>query len=223
MTSDERRISILNLLRKNKYMSLRNLAKNIAYSESTVRRDLNILERQNLVKRIRGGAIPIDESLIENRQSVKQNINTLLKKEIADLAIDFVEDYQTIFLDSSSTSQSLAHLLTRKNNLNIFTPNLVTARLLESGKSNNVFLLGGKMRDSICEGKFVLDTISQLNFDIAFISTRGFSVNHGFSERIESESSIKQLVKQKSDKVVMLIDEVNCKMKCIEKRTTKNQ
>lgn len=127
----QRENEILDLLKKHKYISINKLASILNYSKSTIRRDLNNLSDIKLVQRTPGGAVLIRDQYTEDPLDIRQYTNIEKKRLIADLAIDYIENYASIFLDSSSTCYFLAKKLKQKQHAVIVTPNLITVNYLE--------------------------------------------------------------------------------------------
>ncbi|GEN91696.1 DeoR/GlpR family DNA-binding transcription regulator [Tetragenococcus koreensis] len=203
---EARKEEIIELIKKKKYVSIPFLEEKLHYSQSTIRRDLNYLERLHIIKRVPGGAVLVKEELIENPNEIKYETNKEEKNLIAELAIDFVEDYASIFLDASSTSQVFAEKLKRRKNLKVFTPNLYTAKEIESTRKNQVYLIGGLLNDEHTGGSFCNEMAAQITTDYAFFSCRGFDLNFGASDALENEAGIKKIMKENSKKNFLLLD-----------------
>lgn len=202
-----RQEAIINLLKKKKYVSVANLVEKFHYSESTIRRDLTALEETNLIKRTAGGAVLIKDNLIENPHLVKYKTNIEEKRLIAELAIDFIEDYSTIFLDASSTCRFLAEKIGKsRDNVKVITPSLTTALEIDSQSRNSVYCIGGLVADGKVGGPLSESFLSQLHVDIAFTSCRGFDIGFGASDILESEAGIKRIIFENSEKVALVLD-----------------
>lgn len=203
---EDRRNKIIELIKKRKYVSIDFLTNELHYSSSTIRRDLSYLENLNLVRRTSGGAFLVKEELIENPQLFKYETHKEEKRIIAELAIDFVEDYATIFLDSSSTSQILSEKLNKKKKLTVFTTNLTTAMKVESKKRNRAYCIGGLVNDGKVGGSICEQMVSTIVVDYAFLSCRGFDSIFGASDLLEEEAGIKKIMKKNAKKVILLAD-----------------
>lgn len=203
---EARKEEIIELVKEKKYVSISFLEKKLHYSQSTIRRDLNYLERLHIIKRVPGGAVLVKEELIENPNEIKYEVNKEEKNLIAELAVDFIEDYASIFLDASSTNQVFAEKLKRRKNLKIFTPNLYTAKEIESTRTNQVYLIGGLLIDGHTGGLFCNEMASKVTVDYAFFSCRGFDSNFGASDALETEAGVKKVMKENAKKNFLLID-----------------
>ncbi|TPR55100.1 DeoR/GlpR family DNA-binding transcription regulator [Enterococcus sp. OL5] len=203
---EDRRNRIMELIKKRKYISIDFLTSELHFSASTIRRDLSYLEDLNLIRRTSGGAILVKEDLIENPQLFKYETHKGEKRIIAELALDFVEDYATIFLDSSSTSQIFSEKLNKRKNLTIFSTNLTTAMKVEARKKNHAYCIGGLVNDGKVGGSLCEQMTSNIVVDCAFISCRGFDTKFGASDLLEEEAGIKKIIKKNAKKVILLVD-----------------
>lgn len=177
------------------------------FSESTIRRDLIELEKKNLLRRTPGGAIYVKNSQIENSTKVKFRIKTDAKRTIAKSAMEFITDYQTIFLDSSSTSFTLAKLLVEKDNLKIFTTNIETALILNENPAIQTYIIGGLVQEDFVRGNYPVELLKSLHADISFLSCKAFNSDYGCYEIIESEAIIKKTMQENSDQSILLVDD----------------
>lgn len=203
---EDRRNKIIELIKKRNYISIEFLTTELHYSASTIRRDLSYLEDLNLVRRTSGGAILVKEDLIENPQLFKYETHKGEKRIIAELALDFIEDYATIFLDSSSTSQIFSEKLDKRKNLTVFTTNLATAMKVEARKRNKAYCIGGLVSDGKVGGSLCEQMASNIVVDFAFVSCRGIDPKFGASDLLETEAGVKQIIKKKAKNVILLVD-----------------
>lgn len=205
--NDDRQERILDILKDKKYISLEYLIESLHYSESTIRRDLRKLEKLGLIKRSPGGISLIREDLKENPLVLKSDTNKEQKNYIAEIALDFIEDFNTIFLDSSSTSFIFAKQLVKRSHLTILTTNLNTALLLNSLTDHSVYIIGGHLQDGKVDGGLAEDMLRHFTIDISFVSCRGFDKVFGASDKLESEAMMKRGLKEKTHQLVLLADD----------------
>ena len=203
-----RQEKICELVKEKNFMSIMELSKQLHYSESTVRRDLTVLENLKMIKRISGGAMYVKEEHTEDPTEIKSRINSQQKSIIADLAIDFIADHSTIFLDSSSTSQYIAKRLKDKKNLTIFTTNLSTADILDKQQNNhNIYFVGGKLSNGKVGGSCTEFLLRNVFFDQAFLSCGGISDEGYVSELLEEEAMLKKIIRQQTRELFLVADE----------------
>jgi DeoR family transcriptional regulator, fructose operon transcriptional repressor len=183
------------------------LSEELGVSEATVRRDLDSLEEQGKARRVHGGAMRVKFPRTEPVFDEKAAFHAVEKKHIAESAIEFIEDGDTIFLDGGSTLTSLAKLLERRNNLTVVTNSLIAAsELMES--SHRLILVGGEFRSlsRTMVGPLTSRIIKSLSISKAFMGTIGFTVTDGISTTDPNEAYTKETVMNRAEKVFLLVD-----------------
>lgn len=204
---NDRQKKILGILREKRFLTITEIANQIHFSKSTIRRDLDVLQNQNLIERTHGGALFMKPNEIEMPMNMKENINRQQKLYIAGLATNYVQENQTIFLDSSSSCSILGRELTNFTHLKIVTPNLITAEYLSQNSKNDVYVVGGKISDTFASSLVTAEQISMYICDIAFMSCRGLDINYGMTDRVESESMIKRAIIDHAKYNILLVDD----------------
>ena len=178
-------------------------------STMTLRRDIKYLEDNGLVKRTRGGAVALSQLSIaaEDVYSRRAVENTEDKTVIARKAAALLESGRSLYLDSGTTLMRFAKLIP-DDYIAILTsgPNIA----LELIKKNrpNVMLLGGQLnRNTISvSGADANRFLSEVNIDIAFMASSGFSLQHGFTSGTQSECELKRAVLGMASRAIMLMD-----------------
>ena len=207
MTTYDRHQTILKLLDERSSLKVTELATTFAVSEGTVRNDLTALAEQNLLKRVRGGAVPRSARgpyPTHNRMQV----NGQEKKRIAKWAAELVSDGDIVFLDASSTALYMASFLSDRRHLTVVTNQLEAAQMLARDVHKTVVLVGGVLKPN---GASVTGLMSQaalkdLQLSVAFVSCAGFSVEKGLMEADLEEATFKERVVNSAAKVVALLD-----------------
>lgn len=176
-------------------------------SEATVRRDLLALEKRGKARRVHGGAEQIRFPRIEPLFNEKTALHATAKKQIAEHALEFIEDNDTIYLDGGSTVQRLAALLNTKRNLTVVT-NSMTAAAELTESPHRLILIGGEFRalSQTLIGPMTAGILNQLNINKAFLGTIGFTVEQGISTTDPNEAFTKELVMKRSKQVFVLVD-----------------
>ncbi len=183
---------ILEILLKEKRVTVQQLAKLLFTSEPSIRRDLVSLEQQHLIKRIHGGAVLEETALSKNKIPflIREYEQSSAKTLIAQKAIDLVSDNDVVFLDASTSCYYLIPFLASKRNLTVITNGVKTlAKLAEY--DINTFSTGGSLVNSclVLVGEEACRTVETFNADIAFFSCRGVSQN-GFLTDIAREENM---------------------------------
>ena len=196
--SIDREKQILEILLKEKKSSVKQLAKILFVSEPSVRRDLQSLEKQNLIKRIHGGAVLEETALSKNKIPflIREYEQSSAKTMIAKKAIDLICDNDIVFLDASTSCYYLIPFLASKRNLTVIT-NGVKALVKLAEYGINTISTGGALLNSCLAlvGEEAYKTIETYNADIALFSCRGVS-NDGYLTdfSIEENNARKKMI-----------------------------
>ena len=214
----QRRAKITELIEKNGEVLLTELEALFPdVSSMTLRRDLERLEKEGIVIRIKGGAKSIAHLTKFKEATYKSRIGeqTEAKKIIAEKAVEFLEPSRSFFFDSGTTIMNLAKIMPQKP-YSIVTAAPSTALIALENENANVILLGGRVdRDNLsASGSMALGFIKKINIDIAFLAASGFSLETGFTCGSLEEAELKEYVVSKAKKVIMLMDsaKLNCSM-----------
>ncbi|MDQ0149865.1 DeoR/GlpR family DNA-binding transcription regulator [Eubacterium multiforme] len=211
MFMEERLNEILELLKKDNKVLVKDLSIKFNVTESMIRKDLNKLEKEGLVERTYGGAIlprGIAETTSISNRLIK-NIDT--KKEIALKAFNSIEDKDTIFLDISSTNYLLAELLSKSTKKITLVTNMVEISSLFNNADLNIDLIciGGLYNKALggVTGSEAIESISKYRFNKAFIGSCGINI---FDKSICNfdleEGNTKKAIIASSNKVYLLIE-----------------
>lgn len=176
MYQQERMDEIMKILKKNHYVTVDYLVKEIRYSPASIRRDLTLLEKQGLVTRSYGGVTYKDANISPFR--FRQHSMKIAKNAIAKKAASLVKNGDVVFIDGSSTTQYIGHFLTEKKGITVVTCNMLLANFL-SEHGINTYCTAGRVVEypGILGGEFMLNSITNFNFDIAFFSSTAFNLN----------------------------------------------
>lgn len=208
MLTLQRQEEILEILNKNKSATVEELSASLLVSGATIRRDLRIMEKQGLIIRSHGGAMPLKSSSEESAFSVREHENIAAKKIIASLALKLIKNGNSIFVNSSSTCSYLMPLLNDFSYLTVTTNSVKSATLLSQTNNVKIYLAGGIIENHsyTIVGSDTIDYISRIHTDLAILSTQGLDVKNGFTDSNIEKVKINQVMKKNSNKVAMLID-----------------
>ncbi|MEJ2749590.1 MAG: DeoR/GlpR family DNA-binding transcription regulator, partial [Anaerolineae bacterium] len=196
LTIFERRQNILRLLVEQPGLRVTDMAEIFQVAEGTIRNDLNALETEGKLRRVRGGAVLYSHAAPQSTDtidSIPDVSHAEIKQRIARWAAETIEDGDTIFLDASSTVQFMIPYLKEYRRLTIVTNGLDTAGLLARTTPHPVVLVGGMVNRS---GKATtsligLDMLKNLHIRSAFVSCVGFDLDVGLTERLIEEAQLK--------------------------------
>ncbi len=208
MLTLERQEEILDILKTKNSATVEELASQLYVSGATIRRDLRQMERQGLIIRSHGGAMPFKSSTEESAFALREQENIIAKKTIANLAVKLVKNGDSIFLDSSSTTGLTIPLLNNLQYLSVTTIGLRNALLLSETNNIKIYIAGGQVQNhsNSIMGSDTIDYISRIHADISLISCSGIDLNNGFTETSIEQAKIKQQMRKNSNKVAILCD-----------------
>ena len=196
----------MSLLDEKAALEVAELAEVLGVSEITVRRDLNTLAGQGFLIRTRGGAMSLEASRhpvdFTNKAAVRQKE----KEYIARIAVRYIDDGDTVFLDCGSTVFCLAPLLKAKK-INVITNSLPLATALLNSQVK-INLVGGEVDQErmAVHGTVAVHHISRDKAVKAFIGVDGLSLERGLSSNSEKESEISMAMAKQSKLVYLLCD-----------------
>ncbi|WP_195986466.1 DeoR/GlpR family DNA-binding transcription regulator [Clostridium sp. D53t1_180928_C8] len=204
----DRWIEITEYLKQKKYASVEELMEKFQLSRSTVRRTLIAMEEKQLLKRVRGGAeivedqdtiMPLDFNKIFNTKKEEKII-------IAKKAAELIKDNDVIFIDSGSTCFYMIDYI-ESSNITVVTNGIVHIQKLMS-KGINTYILGGyaKPEQNLIMGEDIINKISVMNFDKAFLGTMGIDERSGFTTMMLEDGEVKKAVIKSSDECFVLAD-----------------
>lgn len=175
-------------------------------SVMTIHRDLDYLELNGLITRVRGGALA-SMTAMEPVFTERERENSAAKDLIAQKAAALIRPGSTVFLDAGTTALAIASHIPDIH-ISVFTigPNIALELLRHEKVSVN--LCGGNLnRDNLAlSGRSTLAMLAQVNIDIAFIGTGGYTAENGFTGGREDEARTKKLVIKKARTRVAVMD-----------------
>ena len=186
MLAHERQAIILDLLQKNRVIKISDISSRFGVSTLTARRDLDVLQNQNLVRRVYGGAILLSDSSSTPASSPAylpdhrgRNLRTE-KEAIGKLAASMVREGDILFLGSGTTILEVARNIRHMSNLTIISGSLAVINELAS-TNNSIHILGGLLDSSehSVTGSLANSMLESFCADKVFISCDGFSLARG--------------------------------------------
>lgn len=179
MQADVRRTRLLELVRARGFASLPELATELDVSESTVRRDVELLEESGSARRTHGGVFYTGPSPNLPHFELRHEMQWSKKRQIAKTAAGLIEEGDTVILDGGSTTYELAQLLVGRT-LQIVTNSLPVANLFMASTTTELILLGGYVHSltGVSLGPYANEMISRLSARRAVLSVAGIT-EHG--------------------------------------------
>lgn len=207
---EQRRREIVSLIYKQGTVSSEQLSEAFDVSLMTIWRDLKVLEDQDYIRRVHGGAASLDNATIEPIYTHKKSINHRQKDAIARYACrHFVHDDEIIILEAGTTAIAMVKHLQNQRNLTVMTNGLGTLQELSTILPDvEVMGCGGVLRDT--SNTFVGPQAEQwfrsMRAHRLFLSATGITIEEGISDPSVMEIQIKRAMAACADEVVLLID-----------------
>lgn len=206
MLPSERRTKILMLFKEQDVITISELMNTFEISIETVRRDLNLLEKQGKIEKVYGGAklkqANFDEPTMDHRMTNRLSYKEIIGKKCA----EFIEDGDCVFIDSGSTTYQIAKHIKDKKRLTIITNSLPVVNEL-SQTDFDIIIIGGRFRNS--ERSIVsfnyLFNFDQLNIQKCFLCASGITTN-GISDYSIHEVETRKIILKRSREVFVAAD-----------------
>lgn len=198
---DNRRNNILDYIKENNEISTQELVEAFGVSEITIRRDLSYLESIGKVQRFYGGA-KINEEKDEKNLVLEDKKDRIAKK-----CAEFIEEYDDLFINSSSTALLVLKYLHGKR-INVITNN-ARALFLDIDPLVTVTLTGGKITypKNALTGSFAINNLKTLASDITIIGISGVSKEGELTTSLMDEMEINQyMINESTSKNILVCD-----------------
>lgn len=206
MSYKERSIQIIDYLKDHKTATVAELARILYVSEATIRRDLTEMQKLGQIERSHGGAI-LSEGSDELSIFIRQTKNAKEKMKAVSVALKHLPDFQTLFIDNSSTCLALAERMnfSRKT---VVTNGLQIAMHVSNHDGATVILPGGQIsgHTSAVTGGMTLSALRDFRFDLALLSCSAVD-SEGCYELSFDQMLIKRAAIERSKKCILIFDQ----------------
>jgi DeoR family fructose operon transcriptional repressor len=208
MYAEERQQEIIKIARKNGRVDVMALADDLNVTAETIRRDLTALERAGVLRRVHGGAIPVERIGFEPGVAARDAVMTVEKERIAKAALAELPQEGAIILDAGTTTARLAQALPTDRELTVVVNSPVLATILGPRPNITVLLLGGRLRGRTLAAvdDWALRPLADLYVDVAFMGTNGCSAERGLTTPDQAEAAVKRAMIAAARRVVVLAD-----------------
>lgn len=207
MLTEERQKVILDLLKEHGIVKSQVLVKQLATSESTIRRDLQELEEAGHLRRVHGGAKSIVKLDSEPNMREKSAINIHEKQLIAKYAASLVSDGDFIYLDAGTSTYEMIPFL-RGKNINVITNSVYHATALTDFEIPTMIIGGSiKISTKAVVSAFSLQQLKTFRFDKSFMGINGIHPEYGLTTPDTEEAAMKSVALDQSERVYILADD----------------
>lgn len=207
MVANQRHQLILKLVQRQGFVSVEELAENFGVTAQTVRRDINDLCDQGLLRRYHGGAgLP---SSVENiAYPTRQVLHLEDKRRIAKLVARHIPDQASLFINLGTTTEEVARAIRDHTGIRVITNNLNVAAFLCDNSSFEVIIAGGvvRPRDRGVTGEATIDFIQQFKVDIGIIGISGIDADGTLLDFDYREVRVSQAIIASSRQVFLVAD-----------------
>ena len=204
MLQVERFTQIRALLKKNNTLRIGQLAKLLYVSEATIRRDLDAMEKDGVLKRVYGGVTLNKEDMPLTLRSFQHADE---KDEIGKLAAELVKDGQTIFIDSSSTALHMLPYIKHKKDMTVISNSQKVIDTL-AFTENKLILTGGELipRNLAYVGELACRSLDMYRPELVFFSSQGIDIDGEITDVSESETALRRAAIRRGIQVIFLCD-----------------
>lgn len=202
-----RHAAILGALRVSGQVRAVTIAGELGVTHETIRKDLLVLEARGLLRRVHGGAAPVESASFEPIFSARTDM-AAEKKRIATAALAFLPDRGAVLFDSGTTTGALASMLPHGSSFTAITNALPVATALMAHPQLTVHMVGGRIRTATMAAvdSWALRDLYEVRADVAFVGTNAFSSEHGLSTPDTAEAAIKREMVNSARLTVLLAD-----------------
>jgi DeoR family fructose operon transcriptional repressor len=185
------------------------LARRFGVTTETIRRDLSDMQGRQMLRRVHGGAVPVERMSHEPMVEARDTVNAEEKLRIGSLAVAEVPERGSVIIDSGSTGQRLAQVFPVERDVHVVTNSLITALTLARRGLRDLTVLGGAVRTQRLA--MVDETtgaeLQDMAIDVLFFSCDGLSFKHGLTTPYREEYTVKRAMMKRANRVVALVDQ----------------
>jgi DeoR/GlpR family transcriptional regulator of sugar metabolism len=208
ISSLERQREIQGLIESEKRISIPSICETFSISEATARRDLESLESEGKIRRVRGGAIIIGHSPPELPILERENEQSELKEPIGRATASLIEPGDTVFLGSGTTVLAAARNLYNCEDLTVLTNSLPIINLLIGCSGIDLVVFGGLLRESELSfiGHITESALEEVRADKVIIGTRAISLDAGITNDYMPETQTDRAILKIGQQVILAVD-----------------
>ncbi|MCI2061437.1 MAG: DeoR/GlpR family DNA-binding transcription regulator [Eubacteriaceae bacterium] len=208
MLQNVRYNKILEQIQRQNSVRVTDLAEELGVSESTIRRDINDLDKAGQLRKVFGGAVANRSDIIglESDVMTRETLNVEEKNAIARYAASIINDDDFIFIDAGTTTARIVDFLESKKATIVTNGVPLAMKLIQSGFRS--YMIGGELKLSTeaVVGTDAVESLKKYNFTKCFIGTNGIDTERGYTTPDIDESMVKTTVINQSYVSYILAD-----------------
>lgn len=200
--------TIIKILKKQKYVAVMDLCKELHVSAVTIRKDLRFLEEKGFLFRTHGGASLENPYINEKAVIEKEKISVEEKNGIAQAATKLIMENDSIMIASGTTVQAFSKFIKPKNKLTVITSSAYVMLHLIHEKNIDILQLGGYIRHSSASvvGSYAAHILNNISCSKLFLGVDGIDFDYGLSTTNLDEAQLNQQMLKSTQKVIVLAD-----------------
>lgn len=208
LSFEERKKKIMHLLEKEGKVQVRALAEKLEVSDETIRRDLERLDRDGVLRKVYGGAIKMVKQQGELPFDKKTMLQWKEKTAISKKAAQLVEDGDIVFIGNGTTPIEMVRFLSDKKDITLITPSLPALLLAMEVFTGRIIFIGGEFErnQKYTSGPLAEGMIRYLKANKAFIAAGGIASENGITDYDLDGSDISRKMMERADETVILAD-----------------
>ena len=208
LLKEERLRITLETVRERGSVTVPELSDTFGVSEITIRRDLKELAERGLIRRAHGGAVYPAGTFPEPPVIQRMQKNRAYKLRIAEAAADLIEDGDSVFIGSGSTTTYIARKLVNRQNLTVVTNAISVATELATADGVTVVVLGGLLRPSELSmvGHITEQALKEVRLEKVFLGMRAISLEAGLTNDYLPEVMTDRAILQMAPKLIVVAD-----------------
>ncbi|MDN4474093.1 DeoR/GlpR family DNA-binding transcription regulator [Demequina zhanjiangensis] len=208
MYAAERQQRILAEARREGRVEVSALSELLGVTSETVRRDLTALESRGAVRRVHGGAIPVERLELEPTLATRSARNADVKRRVAARVLEELPPGGTILLDAGSTTQTIVSQIPADADYTIITNSIPAAAALAGMPRITLLMTGGRVRGvtGAAVGPWTTGALDGLVVDVVVLGTNGLSVARGLTTPDQVEATAKRAMVHAARRVIVATD-----------------
>lgn len=204
----ERHLYIKEQLYKNGYVAVQDLVEQLEVTGATIRRDLRIMEEENILRRNHGGASLIHDKVIEMSLHDRSATNPEEKARIAAAAVSLLRDNDSMGVTSGSTIEAFVRQIQSKGPMKVVTPSIKLGVLLSEKMDVDLRILGGRIvpESMSTRDEYAIQGLRNVRCSKLFFSCDGFSIEDGVTSAFVEEAHLTESMMDVAQQRILLAD-----------------
>jgi DeoR family transcriptional regulator, fructose operon transcriptional repressor len=204
----ERRQWLIERARSAGRLDVSKVSEELGMAQETIRRDLGKLERQGLVRRVYGGAVPVERLTFESDLPMRARRRHEEKNRIAAAAVHLVGSAESIYIDEGHLPQLIAEHLRPERPIMVVTPSIAIATSLVERANVEVIVIGGRVRAQTLAvvDHWAVSMLETFVLDLAFMGANGVTLDHGVTVPFGAVAAVKSMAMRVSRRRIFVAD-----------------